>query len=120
MPDQTTSVLVHIKDAPYGNTHFKDALDVVLTCAAFDMPVTLALSKYAATALLENQQADAIGQKSLLKQLSALPMYDIDTLWVDESAASFLGTLPVGLTVKYFNKDEWQNLIHSHTRLMSF
>ena len=120
MSDQTTSVLIYVKSAPYGNTHFKDALDIVLTCAAFDMPVTLALSKRAATALLPDQKPESIDQKSLLKQLSALPMYDIDTLHVEESANAFLDEPPTGLNVDFFDETKWQSLIHSHTRLMCF
>jgi tRNA 2-thiouridine synthesizing protein C len=71
---------------PYGSSLAREALDVALAAAAFDQPVAMLFLGDGVLQLLSQQKADAIEQKPLDKQLGALPLYDIDQLYVDAEA----------------------------------
>jgi tRNA 2-thiouridine synthesizing protein C len=71
---------------PYGSSLAREALDVALAAAAFDQPVAMLFLGDGVLQLLPQQKADAIDQKPLDKQLGALPLYDIDQLYVDADA----------------------------------
>jgi tRNA 2-thiouridine synthesizing protein C len=71
---------------PYGESFAREALDVALAAAAFDQKVALLFLGDGVLQLLGAQQAEQIGQKALHKQLGALPLYDVDKLYVDAQA----------------------------------
>src|SRR5690606_11734711 len=76
---------------PYGQTLAREALDVALTAATFDQAVALLFLGDGVLQLVRDQQPAAIGQKALDKQLAALPLYDIDTLYVEAEALTLRG-----------------------------
>ncbi|MFW1676391.1 sulfurtransferase complex subunit TusC [Pontibacter sp. JAM-7] len=81
MAEQHNVLLVH-RNPPYGSNLPRDGLDIALTCAIFDLPVSLLFLGDGLYQLLASQAADEVNQKSLQALLSSLPMYDIDTLYV--------------------------------------
>lgn len=77
------STLVVIQSSPYGTTNAKDALDVLLTLAAFEQEPGLLLQGSGVSMLgLDTQGAF----KQPGKMLAALPMYDVETLYLDKDA----------------------------------
>jgi tRNA 2-thiouridine synthesizing protein C len=83
--------LLVCRQPPYGSPNARAALDVAMAAAAFDQPVALLFLGDGAAQLLRDQNADAIGEKSFEKQLAALPLYDVDELYVDAEALRRLG-----------------------------
>ncbi len=83
---QQKKLLIILSRAPYGNAHSKDALDIALTAAAFEQEVALLFCEDAFSILLKSQQPEKTGQKNLASICSALPMYDIETLYVEQRA----------------------------------
>ena len=79
-------LLIILSRPPYSNAHSKDALDIALTAAAFEQEVSLLFCEDAPAMLLKSQQPEKTGQKNLASICSALPMYDIDTLYVEQWA----------------------------------
>jgi len=80
------SVLIVNRKPPYGSSAPREALDVALTCGVFEQPVSMLFLGDAVFQLLKGQQPDAIAQKNISANLSVLPMYDIDQLYVSASA----------------------------------
>jgi tRNA 2-thiouridine synthesizing protein C len=71
---------------PYGAAFAREALDVALAAAAFEQRVALLFLGDGVLQLLPAQEAEALGQKPLDKQLGALPLYDVEELYVDAEA----------------------------------
>lgn len=79
-------ILVVCRRPPYGESFGREALDMAMAAAAFDQRVALLFLGDGALQLVAGQQAAAIGQKALDKQLSALPLYDVTELYIDAEA----------------------------------
>ncbi len=78
--------LIIFRRPPYGEAYAREALDMALAAAAFEQPVTLLFLGDGVAQLFRTHDSAAIGEKSLEKQLSALPLYDINTIYVDATA----------------------------------
>jgi len=85
------SFLLICRRAPYGQALAREALDVALTAATFDQQVALLFMGDGVLQLLKAQQPAAIAQKALDKQLAALPLYDVETIYVEADALQTLG-----------------------------
>jgi tRNA 2-thiouridine synthesizing protein C len=82
-------IAVVCRHSPYGGSYPREALDTALAAAAFDQPVTLVFMGDGVWQLLPEQRPDS--GKSLEKQLGALPLYDIDTLYVEAESLAQRG-----------------------------
>lgn len=60
----------------------REALDMVLAAAAFGVPVALLFMGDGVLQLLNNQDAKAVGQKSLAANLQALEIYGVEDVMV--------------------------------------
>ncbi|MBN7797744.1 sulfurtransferase complex subunit TusC [Parahaliea mediterranea] len=80
------SVLLVTRHAPYGASLARSALDAALAAAAFDRPPTLLFLGDGVLQLLPGQDASGIGTRSHRRVLDSLPLYGIDTLYVDSQA----------------------------------
>lgn len=76
-------ILIHCRQAPYGNLLAREVLDIALASSVFDQDITILFSADGVWQLQPRQQAEQIDSKSIEKQLSAFPLYDIDQLYVD-------------------------------------
>lgn len=75
-------ILFITRHAPYGTSIAREALDAVLTTAAYDQDLSLLFIDDGVFQLLPNQQASAIGQKSFASMLPALPLYEVENIFV--------------------------------------
>jgi tRNA 2-thiouridine synthesizing protein C len=75
--------LIVCRHPPYGVSFAREALDVAMAAAAFDQRVAMLFLGDGVMQLLNQQNSEAIAQKSLEKQLSALPLYDVNDIYVD-------------------------------------
>ena len=78
------SVLIINQAAPYGSSHARESLDVALTCSIFEMPVSLLFIGDGLFQLLSGQSPDTLNMKKHEAMLSALPMYDIEQVFVTD------------------------------------
>lgn len=76
------SILLILSQAPYGTPNAREALDIALTSAAFDQTVSILFSGDGTWLLQAEQNPADIEQKSVAQVCAALPMYDIDQLFV--------------------------------------
>jgi len=114
--------LIISRRPPYGSSHARDALDTALTTAVFEQPVTMLFQGDGVFQLLSDQQPGGVQQKNLAATLSALPMYDIDRLYVCARALGERG-LEVGdlvLPVVPLEPAGIAELIRNHDVVMNF
>ncbi|HUH38534.1 MAG TPA: sulfurtransferase complex subunit TusC [Spongiibacteraceae bacterium] len=76
----------HLRSGPFGTSRSLAGIDAALAAGAFDQTVQVLLSGDGVLLALAAQEAQRLEQKSPEKILSALPLYDIDALWVDAQA----------------------------------
>lgn len=78
--------LIVCRRPPYGESFAREALDAAMAAAAFDQRVAILFLGSGVTQLFKQQSSATIAQKSLEKQLSALPLYDVNEIYVDAEA----------------------------------
>lgn len=83
--------LVIINQSPYGNWSGREALDMAFSLAAFDQPVALFFSGDGVNWLRKSQEADAVAQKSVEKNLSAATIFGVSALIADQQACERFG-----------------------------
>ncbi len=89
--------LVIIDQPPYGSWTGREALDMAFALAAFDQTASLLFSGAGVNWLRNRQITDAIGQKSVEKNLSAAPVFGISAILADASACRRYGLGPQDL-----------------------
>ncbi len=82
------STLVVLRRSPYGSSLAKASIDVALAAAAFEQPIDLLFLGDGVLQLLPEQDSDLFGVKNIGRQLAALPLYDINSVYVDAEAAT--------------------------------
>ncbi len=116
------SILIINRRPPYGRSNAREALDVALTCGVFEQPVSLLFLDDGILQLLRDQQGAAIEQKNLAANLGALPLYDIDRLYVAEASLQQHGLSDdqLILPVQTLNREAVQQLIRDHDLVLTF
>jgi len=69
--------------APYSNDTAQELLDALLVSAAFGAEVSVLFQDEGVWQLHGGQNGSLLGRPSLDAQLQALPLYDVDQLFVD-------------------------------------
>ena len=78
--------LVIFSKSPYSSALAREGIDYCLAAAAFEQNIKLLFTGDAVLQLLKHQKPEQISQKNIAKTLSALPIYGINTFYVDEAA----------------------------------
>ncbi|MFV0277632.1 MAG: sulfurtransferase complex subunit TusC [Parahaliea sp.] len=89
--------LVVSRHSPYGCGLARAALDTALAAAAFDHPPVLLFLGAGVLQLLPDQDAAVVGTRTHGKVLDSLPLYDLDTFYVDAAALAAFGIDPAAL-----------------------
>ncbi len=96
-----TPLLFVIRTSPYQHTLAREAVDALLGSAALGVAVSVLFSGDGVLHWLSGQSPPG-GQKNLSAMLKALPLYDIDEVYVDGDALAARGLnadiLPPGVT----------------------
>lgn len=109
------SILLVNRAGPYADGRAKAALDMALSAAVFEQKVSMLYTGDGVFQLLQNQQADLIHRKSPSAALSALPLYGIEKVYVDQSALLARGLQDQALAVEadMLNSNEMADLLKS-------
>ncbi|OUS03311.1 hypothetical protein A9Q90_08395 [Gammaproteobacteria bacterium 54_18_T64] len=83
---QDQGILLVFRHAPYGNALAREGLEAALACGAMGAKASLLYINEGVWQLLEPQDSSAIDCKNQAAMASALPLYDIDEIWVDEAS----------------------------------
>ena len=85
------TTLIVIDQPPYGSWTGREALDITFSLAAFDQPAAMLFLGAGVHWLCKGQAADAVGQKSVAKNLSAAALFGVEQILVDAQACAQYG-----------------------------
>lgn len=91
------STLIIVDQSPYGSWEGREALDMALSLAAFDQPVSLLFSGAGVNWLRKGQDAAKVQQKSVERNLAAAPIFGVEALLADRAACKHYGLARTGL-----------------------
>ena len=91
MGDTQKSLLLVFRHSPYGSGLARAGVDFALACGAFEQNITLLFTGAGVLQLQGQQAAGALGLKDIGKQLASLPLYDIESVYVDAEASARYG-----------------------------
>ena len=113
--------LVVFQRAPYEGSFARSALDLAMSLAVFAQQPRLVFCGDAVLSLNAGQSAGSIGRKSLRKVIESLPLYDVDTVFVDKTAAESLGLTPDDLPdfAILLSKNELRTLMREASHVIS-
>ena len=86
MAAQQKTIVIVCRKAPYGNSLAREAIDIALATAVFDQQLKLVFTGDGIWQLLKQPHSDAISSNNHGKLLSALPLYDIKDIYIDNEA----------------------------------
>ncbi len=112
-------LLIISRQAPYGSSAAREALELALAGALFDQQVSLLLLDDAVFQLVAGQNPAAIQQKNHGAMLQSLPMYDVENLYASERSLNERGLEPSDLIlpVKSLSTAEIQKLISEQDKV---
>lgn len=115
-----TSLLLISRQSPYGGSYAHEALDIALSAAAFDIAVSLLFMDDGVYQLLKDQHPNH-GSKNLGAVLGALPLYDINELWVesDSLVARHLQTADLAHAAESVPSGEIAQLVSRFDRVLT-
>lgn len=115
------SLLLISRQSPYGGSYAHEALDIALSAAAFDISVSLLFMDDGVYQLLKGQQPMHNHTKKLESVLSALPLYDINDLWVERESMTARGVASDALSqpAKPIASAEIAALVSSFDRMLT-
>lgn len=82
---KSQTILVHCRRGPYHNSLARTGIELAMATAAFDQAIALLFSGDGVWQLLDRQNPPE-GSKHHAKLVSALPVFGVDHLYVDEAA----------------------------------
>lgn len=71
---------------PYDSHNAQESLDALLVMAAFGQNPSVLFQGDGVWQLLANQHSEIMGKPSIIAQLSALELYDVSDVYVDEQS----------------------------------
>ncbi|WP_049721600.1 sulfurtransferase complex subunit TusC [Gilvimarinus polysaccharolyticus] len=117
------SLLCISRHSPYGTAIAREALEAVLAAAAFEQNIALLLMDDGVWQLKDQQQPIAGIQKSLARNLNALEMFGVDTVYAHQPSAQKRGLNTAELcieSIEWLDDDQVRQLISNHDHLLSF
>jgi tRNA 2-thiouridine synthesizing protein C len=80
--EMSCRLLFVMRHAPYGSSTAREALDALLATAVFGQDVGVLFMNDGVFQLVRDQSPDTLPQKNLASSLQALPIYDVERLYV--------------------------------------
>lgn len=113
-------LLIIAASDPYMNWQAQELLDALLVSATFGAEVSLLFQDDGILQLLPDQDAARLGRRSLVSQLDALPLFDIDLVYVDihSLAQRGLKTFDLALPVMALDPQEMAALLAIHDQVI--
>jgi tRNA 2-thiouridine synthesizing protein C len=104
---------------PFNQQHAKGLLDMVLAACAFEVPMAFLLQGAGVLQLMP-QQAEVIEEKNVHKQLSALSLYGLQHIHVEQAALEKYGidATQIDLPIEVLPPLQCQQLIASYPKVI--
>lgn len=113
-------LLIIAASDPYRDLHAQELLDAMLVAATFGAEVSLLFQDAGVLQLVPDQDAERLGRRSLSRQLDALPLFDIERVYVDIHALASHGlkTFDLALPVMALDAQEMSALLAVHDQVI--
>lgn len=79
-------ILIICRQAPYANSLAREALDIALATSIFEQELALLFLSDGVWQLHNKQDSKSLSAKNHGKIISALPLYDINKIYIDQQA----------------------------------
>lgn len=114
------SMLIVFRSAPYSDSLARAGLDMALAAAAFEQPVSVLFIGEGVLQLLPAQDTNDLGTRNLGKTLASLPLYGVETLYVDASSLADFGMTADGLSgdCELLDSEAVNALLQQHDHLL--
>lgn len=84
-------ICILFRSAPHGTVKGREGLDLALLSASFEQEVSLVFVDEGVLHLIKDQQPELIGGKDYLATFKALPLYDIESVFVCKQSLTDYG-----------------------------
>ncbi len=116
----TKTLMFIFRQSATRNTIAKEALDALLAAAAFEQKVQVVFMGDAVWQLQSGMDPKQLALPPVSKQLAALPMYDIDTLYVHQPSAMQRGAKINLENTQFIDDTQLSSMINSADHVMTF
>ena len=115
------SYLFLMRSYPHGGIRVQETLDMILTAAAMDRSVSLLFLDEGVFQLLHGQAPEALGCKHIAPIFQALPIYDVESFWIEAESLEERGVAQrqLILPAKSIARDDVARLIENHDIVVS-
>lgn len=117
------SVLFIFASSPQDGTAARDGIDTLLAYAAFEQPVAVLFQGEGVWQLSSQQRPELAGKKSIYKSLMALPMYDVEQIFIHRESLQQRGISQAQLTIdnaQCIDDDHMRALLRQHALVWRF
>ena len=106
---------------PYQGAQTRESLDQLMVVAAFEQPVAVLFVDDAVFQLSSNQTSEAIQSPNIGKILQALPLYDINQLFVEQESLIERGLTVDDLLfpVETIQRDQFSALLNQYHQVIN-
>lgn len=119
----SAKLLFVCRHAPYGRGIAREGLDAILAAAVYGQDIGVLFMDDGVFQLLRDQAPEALPQKSLEANLSALPLYDVQRLYVHSDSLQERGLTLNDLALEgllSISSEEVGQLFSQHQQILSF
>jgi tRNA 2-thiouridine synthesizing protein C len=114
-------ILLVFRHAPYGNALAREGLEAALACGAMGAKTSVLYINEAVWQLFGSQNSNAIDCKNQMAMASALPLYDVDAIWVDEDSLKQRNLTSADINAgKIIDRTRVQALLATSKSILSF
>ena len=108
--------------APYKGYSALETLDALLVAAAFGQNPSVLFQGDGVWQLLKDQEPQMMGRNSIVAQLKALPLYEVEDIYIDEDSLISRGLTisQLALPVAVIKKRDMAAFIAQHAPLIRF
>lgn len=93
-------ILLVSRHAPYGTQIAREAIDATLAVAVYDQDLSLLFMDDGVFQLLSSQNGNTIAQKNIVATLGALPLYDVEKIYVHRESLHQRGLAIADLAIE--------------------
>ncbi|BFM11608.1 sulfurtransferase complex subunit TusC [Simiduia litorea] len=114
------TILFLFRHSPAAGDYAKEGLDALLATAAFEQKVIPVFVSDGVFQLNTSMALSTIGLANIEKQLSALPLYDIETLYVHKPSFEQRGATTNRANIQWLSDENLSDLIDQADQVLTF
>ncbi len=115
------AILLVFRHAPYGNALAREGLEAALACGAMGATTNVLYINEGVWQLVEPQDSHAIDCKNQAAMASALPLYGVEAIWIDEDSLKQRNLTSTDINAgKIIDRTQVQALLATSQAILSF